>query len=276
MNPFAACVLTIALASTIGVRTAALARPAASAAVFRALILERIRAYGRGDLRVYDGMLANGFVHVSDRGERRTRSEMRAFVGHADNHATYDVFDVSYVLDGDLAIVDAVVHERLAGSTHGLRETDVFVSHGDRWLYLRHHETAIVQPPIAAAVGDDRYDDYVGRYRSAAGAIDDITMRGGLLFDRDAPGDAPEPFVHVARGAFGFATTRRSRFSCAILMAALRSACGIFRTELPSSRERCSRRALVDRQATRAGRYGPISHTSGGRRDRAGSRPRNP
>ena len=182
------------------------ATPIASAAVFRRLVLERIRAYGRGDVATYVRMLAPGFVHVSDRGERRTLAQMRAYVsGHGEDRATFDVAELAWRREGDLAIVDALVREHRADIEGGVRETDVFVARDGAWRYLRHHETARLAPPTTSPIGDDRIADYVGRYRSPTGTIDVITATTRTLFDRTLPDATRTPFVHVARGTFGFA-----------------------------------------------------------------------
>jgi len=177
--------------------------PTGSERIFHDLILERINAYGRGDVATYMRMLSDEFVHVSDRGERRTKNQLRAFVRNGANHASYRVSELHWRLEGELAIVDAVIHESLPFMTVGLRETDLFVWRRGRWLYLQHQESPILQPAIAVAVRGERLADYAGRYRAATGTIDDITMRNGVLYDRMEPGDMA-PLILVGRGAFGF------------------------------------------------------------------------
>jgi hypothetical protein len=173
--------------------------------IFRKLILERIRAYGRGDVETYTAMLAKGFVHISDLGQRRTEAQMRAYVGgHADNHASYTISNLSWLMKSGLAVVDAEVHEHLPDMELAQHETDIFVLRAGRWLYLRHQETARWEAPVAVAALGDRLDDYIGRYRTTAGTIDVIALRHGRLVDQTLPDDAQEPLVHVARGAFGF------------------------------------------------------------------------
>jgi hypothetical protein len=182
------------------------ARQASSDAVFRNLVLERIRAYGRGDVRAYMSMLADGFVHISDLGERRNRDQMRAFVGgHGDDRASYEISSLSWRREGDFAIVEAEVREHLPDSLNALRETDIFTWSGRRWLYLLHHETAIWQTPVAVSVPGDRLEEYPGRYRTSTGTVDIITLRGRTLLDRTLPSDVADPFVQVGRGAFGIA-----------------------------------------------------------------------
>lgn len=180
------------------------AEQVASDALFRKLVLERIQAYGRGDVATYMAMLADGFVHVSDLGQRRGKDQMRAFVGaHGDYHATYDIASLTWRKEGDLAIVEAEIHEHSPDTENALRETDVFTWRKHRWLYLRHHETAIWQAPVSVAVPDDRLEDYAGRYRTATGTVDVITAKGRTLLGRTLPSTVAAPFVQVARGAFG-------------------------------------------------------------------------
>lgn len=180
------------------------AQRTANDAVFRKLVLERIRAYGRGDAATYLTLLADGFVHVSDLGERRSKDQMRAYVkGHGDSPASYAISRLSWRTEGNLAIVEAEVRERVPDMENALRETDILKWQDDRWLYLLHHETAVWQAPIAVAVTGDRLADYAGRYRTSTGTIDIITTNGRNLFGRTLPDVAVSPLVQVGRGAFG-------------------------------------------------------------------------
>ena len=177
-----------------------------SAATFHTLLIDRIQAYGHGNVRSYMQLLADGFVHVSDLGVRRTKEQMPTFVGgHGDNHATYDIARLHWQVNGNLAIVDARVREHLTQMEAGWHESDIFWWNGRRWLYLRHQETAVWQQPVAASVAGDRLADYVGSYQTAAGTIDTITVAGPTLFDQTLPSKDRAPFVHVAHGAFAFA-----------------------------------------------------------------------
>lgn len=176
----------------------------ASDAVFRKLVLERIRAYGRGDAATYMTLLADGFVHVSDLGERRSKDQMRAYVtGHGDSPASYAISRLTWRSVGNLAIVEADVREHLPDTENALRETDILTWRDDRWLYLLHHETAVWQAPIAVAVPGDRLADYAGRYRTSTGTVDIITTNGRNLFGRTLPEIVASPLVQVGRGAFG-------------------------------------------------------------------------
>lgn len=192
--------LIAAFSSPIG------AQPAASDAVFRKLVLERIQAYGRGDVATYLPLLADGFVHISDLGARRSKDQMRAFVGGHDNaRASYRIARLSWRRDHDLAIVEAEIHEQLSDTRNALRETDIFTWHGNRWLYLLHHETAIWQAPVAMTVFGDPLKAYAGRYRTPAGTVDVITASRKTLLGRTLPSTVASPFVQVGRGAFGLA-----------------------------------------------------------------------
>ena len=179
------------------------ARTHAPADIFRALILERITAYGRRDADAYERLLAPDFTHVSDLGERRTRPQVRAFVtGHADMRAVYAISDLTVSVAGSLAIVSAQVSERSPDHVGALRETDIFVRRRGRWLYRSHHETAVYQPPAPVAVTDDRLADYTGRYRSPSGTVDAIEERGGKLVAGAATDSERVTLIPVGRGVF--------------------------------------------------------------------------
>lgn len=179
------------------------AAPVASEAGFRQLITARLVAVAKGDWPAYRTLLDPQFVHISDLGARRSFGDMQRFVeGHVGSLAKHGVVNLSFRRVGSLAIVDAVVREHLPDIEAAWRETDVFVPDGKRWRYVYHHETPIPQPPVAAALGEDRLEDYVGHYRSGAGTRDIFTAAGGTLFGQSSPGDAPTALIHVAPGAF--------------------------------------------------------------------------
>ncbi len=180
------------------------AGPAASDSVFRDLILTRIRAYGRGDYLAYSRLIDPRFVHISDLGERRTRSQIRAFVsGHGDNHETYVISDLSFRVQGELAVVYAKINEHSADHDGALMETDVFVWRHGRWLYSCHQETSVFQTPKVWQVSVEKLNDYPGRYVSSGGIVDLIAVRGADLVAQ-APGDA-EAVVLLPVGPDAFA-----------------------------------------------------------------------
>ena len=184
----------------------AMASPTGSDAVFRALLLARITAYGRGDASAYTRLLDRDFVHVSDLGARRTLGQMPAFVSaHAGSGETYSIASLHWRVEGPLAIVDAEVRERLPDHAGAWRESDVFVWRQGRWRYRLHHETAIAQSPAPVTVADDAMGDYVGRYRSDAGTVDAIELHDGKLQAGSAGGTERVALVQVGRGAFAFA-----------------------------------------------------------------------
>jgi hypothetical protein len=130
---------------------------------------------------------------------------MPAYVGnHGDNRARYTVASLTCRIEGHYAFVDAEVRERLPDTSNAFRETDVFTQRNGHWQYYRHHETPILQPPTAAVVSNDPLRAYIGRYKSAAGTIDIITVKNQTLYDRTLPSTDTTPLVQVARGAFGF------------------------------------------------------------------------
>lgn len=176
----------------------------ASDAVFRQLIEQRVAAYASGDVAAYERLLDREFVHISDRGQRRTRKDMSAFVGQnaGGSGATYVVTALAWRVDGDVATVDAALSEHSGDFDGGFRETDIFVWRNGRWLYGHHQETAVLQTPRAVAIADDVLSDYAGRYRSVTGAVDIITVQNGALRAQPTPNDPGVALIPVARGAF--------------------------------------------------------------------------
>lgn len=180
----------ILVAATLLIPPCAWGRPSASDPVFRNLVLNRIRAYGRGDYPAYRSLLDANFVHISDLGERRTRAEMKTYVlGHGDTHATYQIADLNFRVQGGFAVVFATVNEHSADHNSTLREADTFVWRHDRWLYQDHQETAVFEHPAVISIAQDILKDYPGRYVSVGGQIDIITVRGTELVAQ-SPGDA--------------------------------------------------------------------------------------
>lgn len=203
MRSTALRLMGVALAVLTAASPGFAARPRGSDAGFRRLILDRITAYGRGDVVAYTRLIDADFVHVSDLGTRRTRAEIPAYVAaHGDYHATYAIVRLTWKIAGQVAIVDAELREHLPDHDGGIMETDLFVWRGNRWRYRHHAETEIVQPLRPVAVAAAMLADYVGRYRTATGITDVITARDGRLFDATPPDPGATELTPVGRDAF--------------------------------------------------------------------------
>ena len=177
--------------------------PAASASIFEKLVLDRISAFGRGDVQSYMALIGNDFVHIADNGVRRTALQMMPYVSAgASPGNNYVVRDLKWHVYGNLAVVDCEVLLFEAGVQNRQRETDIFAARDGRWIYLLHQETAIQERPAAVAIDPNTLLDFVGEYRQQTGAVDIISARGGQLFGQEALGDEPTPLVPIAPSAF--------------------------------------------------------------------------
>jgi hypothetical protein len=181
--------------------------PPHSDAAFRALIVQRLDAYGRGDSAVYGHLIANEFVHIMDTGVRRRRDELLAAVAaNAGSTSRYEVGELHAQVYGQVAIVDgAVIHYPSFGPREiaiPFHETDVFIWREGRWLYLHHQETLTVVSPKAAVQDVRSLDDYVGRYEWWPGYVDIITRQGNVLFGQNASDAAPTPMEASSRESF--------------------------------------------------------------------------
>ncbi len=171
------------------------ANPLPSDDVFRKLILERVEAHSRGDAAGYRKLLANDFVHIDDKGKRRTVDEMQTLV--VANRSHWEVGKLhARPLGESMAIVDCEVTEIDPYGPRELRmplhETDVFVLQGDRWLFKEHAETHVLDSPKEMKPDTRLLDDYVGRYKWWPGCIDTITRKGDQLYGQ-ACDSAAEP-----------------------------------------------------------------------------------
>lgn len=177
--------------------------PAASTAIFEKLVLDRIQAFGRGDVRAYTRLIGNDFVHISDFGVRRTASQMIAHVASGrspDN--SYSVRDLAWHVHGNLAVIDCEVLLFEAGSQNRQRETNIFAARNGRWVYLLHQETMVQEQPAAVASDPSSLVDFVGEYRLETGGTDIFSARGGRLYGQEAPSDEPTLLIPIAAGAF--------------------------------------------------------------------------
>lgn len=172
----------------------------------RGVILRRLQAYSRGDLSAYRRMLAPGFVHVSDTGQRRSGAELERFVREGRSRGVrFEVTDLHAQAAGQLVLVEAMVLEEAADMQGAFRESDVLIRQGGGLLFLRHAESAVPQPPQPTAVSGDHLPDYAGTYRSPAGTTDVISAKDGRLFGQsgqNGQSEAATPFIQVGQGAF--------------------------------------------------------------------------
>jgi hypothetical protein len=183
------------------------AAPVPSDTLFRNLILQRVEAHSRGDVRAYRDLLDEGFVHVDDGGKRRTAAEMGAI---AQPNNSQWVLGKSYtrLIAPTLAIVECEVTELVPFGPRRLRmplqETDVFVLRANRWLFLEHAETHVLDAPRAASVDGPALDDFVGRYEWWPGYQETFSRRGGQLYGQ-ATGDTTSTPLLPATGESFFA-----------------------------------------------------------------------
>jgi ketosteroid isomerase-like protein len=158
-----------------------------SDSTFRQLISARLDAYDRGDSSAYRKLLADDFVHVDDRGVRRTSAQVISRVrGNSGSQNRHLVGELHFRRFGNIAVVDAEVVEyfRLGPREMSARahETDVFVQRGDRWLFLQHAETSTVALPVPIKPDLGSLDQYVGRYEWWPGYVEKISRKGDALY----------------------------------------------------------------------------------------------
>jgi hypothetical protein len=179
---------------------------AASDAVFRGLILSRLRAHSAGDVQAYRHLLADDFVHVDDTGKRRTIADMAAF--HGSGNASSWELGMSHTrfITPTLAIVECESTEFAKFGPRELRmplqETDVFVYRDNRWLFLEHSETHKVDQPAVPPVHNAHLSDYVGRYQWWPGYEETITLRGDRLYDQATGDDTAVPLSAASDESF--------------------------------------------------------------------------
>lgn len=177
--------------------------PAASTGVFEKLVLDRIQAFGRGDVRSYTKLIGNDFVHISDSGVRRTASQMIAYIASGRSPGnSYAVRDLAWRVHGNLAVIDCEVVLFEGGSRNRQREIDIFAVLDGRWVYLLHQETKVQEQPAAVAIDPTTLVEFVGEYRLETGGTDTFSTSGGRLYGQAAPSDEPTPLIPIAAGTF--------------------------------------------------------------------------
>jgi hypothetical protein len=190
-----AAALTIALLAA----DPALSAPPASEAIFTKLVEDRLTAYRNGDSDTYLALVTHDFVHIIDTGVRRERNDMGAFVS-ARGAQGIRIANLRYRRVGaNMALVEC----ELVEPTGRIRESDLLVWKGGRWLFQHHQETVILEQPIAVAVPAATLDDYVGRYRLPDGTVERITRQGDTLYGAGSPEEAPVALVAIADAMFG-------------------------------------------------------------------------
>jgi ketosteroid isomerase-like protein len=173
---------------------------------FRQLISARLGAYDRGDSVAYRQLLADDFVHVDDRGVRRTGAEVIARVGgNSGTPNRHEVGKVHFRRFGNIAVVDAEVVEyfRLGPREMSARahETDVFVQRGNRWVFLQHAETPTLSLPTPVEPDVASLEQYVGRYEWWPGYAERISRKGAALYVQ-VPGESPTMLYPASRESF--------------------------------------------------------------------------
>ena len=182
-------------------------RQAISDSAFRSLILMRLQAYGRGDSAAYHRLIADDFVHIMDSGVRRTEKQLLTVVAsNVGSKTTFKIGALHKKIYGQLAVVDC---DWVGFDPFGprevaqpMRETDVFIWRGRRWLFLNHEETLVVVRPEPAQPNAALLDDYVGRYQWWPGYVDIITRKGNTLYGQDSLNVTPTAFEPASDESF--------------------------------------------------------------------------
>jgi ketosteroid isomerase-like protein len=177
-----------------------------SESTFRQLFAGRLAAFDRGDSSAYRKLLADDFVHVDDRGVRRTVAQVISrVVRNSGTQNRHEVGELHFRRFGEIAVVDAEVVEyfRLGPREMSARahETDVFVQRGNRWLFLQHAETPTVALPIPVEPDLASLDQYVGRYEWWPGYAEKISRKGAALYVQ-VPGESPTMLYPASRESF--------------------------------------------------------------------------
>jgi len=173
---------------------------------FGNLVEARLAAFDRGDADAYRKLISPEFVHIDDRGQRRTGNEVLARVSaNTGSQGRHEVGDVHVRQLGDIAIVDAAVTElvRLGARDLPLKahELDVFVKKEGGWLLLEHAETPVVVSPTTDSPSPAELDQYVGRYEWWAGYTEQVTRQGKDLYVGQV-GEASSRLVPASHESF--------------------------------------------------------------------------
>lgn len=197
--------MSLTLCAIVAAPEAAVAQtqPAASREVFESLVLARIQAFGRGDIRSYQSLISQDFVHVSDDGTRRTAKQLSDYIASGKSSGTtFSVRNLSFKLRGKLALVDCEVVETTAAGSGRQHEVNVFEARGRRWVYVMHSETMVQEQNVpAVAIDPATLQQYVGRY-AFAGGNDFISADRTQLFVKDSPTSEPTPLIPIAPNTF--------------------------------------------------------------------------
>lgn len=168
------------------------------------VITARVTNAVNGDSAALRQLLAPGYVHVNDSGNRQTAEAFLRFVGSrspapgtAGMAWQVAVSRVEVRRVGAVVLADAYVTlETRVGSgvaSGRTRDMNVLVRHGGRWRFAQHSETpveALGSYPVSSAPDSAALGEFIGDYESWPGLVDRITQRGARLYAQDP--DHPE------------------------------------------------------------------------------------
>jgi hypothetical protein len=170
----------------------------------RRLITARIASALAGDSTALHRLLAPGYVHVNENGNRQTAEPLLRYVGgnRPPPGTTPPAWQVTVTRAearrvGAVLLADAhvTIETRVGAGVVSMRSRDmnVLVRHGGQWRFAQHSETpveALGDYPVVAAPDSAELGAFVGDYESWPGLVDRITQRGAGLYVQDP--DHPE------------------------------------------------------------------------------------
>ena len=193
-------------------------RDAALVAEVGHLIEARVTSALAGDSAAVDRLLAPGYVHVNDSGNRQTGESWLKFVGSqrpAPGSAPpiYHVSVTRVVVRrvGEVLLADALVTAETSVGTgvvsSRMRDLNALVRIAGQWRFAQHSETpveALGSYPVQDAPDSAALGEFVGDYQSWPGLVDRITQRGARLYDEDPahPEWGSGPLVAAGAEAF--------------------------------------------------------------------------
>ena len=196
----------------------ALPPDSALTAEVRRLITARVASAVAGDSAALHRLLAPGYVHVNDSGNRHTSQGLLRFVGGrrpepgtAASAWKVSVTRVEVRRVGAVLLADAYVTLEARVGTGGvssrLRDMNVLIRDGGQWRFAQHSETpveALGDFRVAAPPDSVALEEFVGDFESWPGLVDRITQRGAGLYVQNP--DHPEWGIGrlIAAGAEAF------------------------------------------------------------------------
>lgn len=176
-----------------------------SDALFRDLILQRVKAHSRGDLAAYRRLLDKDFVHIDDAGNRRVAAEMSEIAQANDSEWVLGKSHTRLV-SPTLAVVDCEVTELLKFGPRRLQmplhEMDIFILRSGKWLFLEHAETHALDQPKPISLSQDQFNDFVGFYEWWPGYQETISLHDNRLYVQATGDTAPTPMLAAGADAF--------------------------------------------------------------------------